>query len=337
MVDGRHLENSFFAELVGANLQNHRERFDDENAADEGQQKLLLDHDCDGADRATERERAYVAHENFGRMRVVPEKSYGGADHGSAEDSELTDLRHALQFEIGRKRGVAAEVGEDGERSGGDHGATDGETVEAVGKIHGVAGPDNHDDNEDHEGQKGEGPQMRIRRPSLHYQVGPKLLKEWNQQAGGVLSAILQGDERDGNHYAGRDLVTELGARGEAEIAAMDDLQVIVGETDGREGERGEHGDPDKRIAQIGPEQGRHQNCDRDQQATHGGSAGFFLVCLRSLFADVLANLKIAQSLNYDGTYDQSGKKGGEAGERSAERQITKDAEGREVVKELQV
>src|ERR1017187_6468576 len=108
MVDGRHLKNSFLTQLVGADLQNHRERLYDENATDEGQQKLLLDHDCDGANRATECERADVAHEDFGGMRVIPEKSYGGANHGSAKDGQLTDLRHALQFEIGRKRGVAA-------------------------------------------------------------------------------------------------------------------------------------------------------------------------------------------------------------------------------------
>src|ERR1035441_2680343 len=107
----------------------------------------------------------------------------------------------------------------------------------------------------------------------------------------------------------------------------MDDLQVIVGETYGCEGERGEDGDPDKWIAQIGPEQGRHQNCDRDQQATHGGSAGFFLVCLRSLFADILANLKFAQTLNHYGTDNQSGEKGGEA--RSEERRVGKECRSR--------
>ena len=86
MVDGRHLENSFLAQLVGAHLQDHGERLDYENASDERQEQLLLDHDGHRADRAAERQRADIAHEYFGRMRVVPEKSDGGADHGSAEN-----------------------------------------------------------------------------------------------------------------------------------------------------------------------------------------------------------------------------------------------------------
>src|ERR1700749_4561551 len=97
-MDGRHLENSFLAQLVGSDLQDDRERFDDKYAADEGQQELLFDHDRDRADRASKSERAYVAHEDLGGMRVVPEKSDGGADHGAAENGEFADLRHPLEF-----------------------------------------------------------------------------------------------------------------------------------------------------------------------------------------------------------------------------------------------
>ena len=92
-----------------------------------------------------------------------------------------------------------------------------------------------------------------------------------------------------------------------------------------------------KRIAQVGPEQRRHQDGDGNQQAAHGRRAGLFLVRLRAFFADVLADLKFAQTLDDDGPDDQSGKKRGKAGEGGAERQITENAERREVVKELQI
>ena len=67
---------------------------------------------------------------------------------------EFADLRHALQFEIGGKCGVTAEVSENGERSGSNHCAADGEAIEAVGKIYGVARSDNHEHNESHEWQE---------------------------------------------------------------------------------------------------------------------------------------------------------------------------------------
>src|SRR5208337_3221867 len=98
MVDRRHFENTFLAQLVGTNLQDHRERLDNENTSYERQQQFLLDHNGYGADRAAQRQGADIAHEDFRRMRVVPEKSNSGTDHGSAKDGEFANLRHALQF-----------------------------------------------------------------------------------------------------------------------------------------------------------------------------------------------------------------------------------------------
>ncbi len=100
---------------------------------------------------------------------------------------------------------------------------------------------------------------------------------------------------------------------------------------------RGEDGDPDEGIAEIGPEQRGDEDCDGDQQAAHGRRAGFFLMGLRAFFADVLADLKVAQALNYDRADDESGEKRGEAGEGGAEREIAEDAERRKVMVELQI
>ena len=132
-------------------------------------------------------------------------------------------------------------------------------------------------------------------------------------------------------------MIAQLGACGKSEIAVMNDLKVVIGKTDRAEGHRGKHGDPDKRIAQVRPEQRRHQDGDGDQQTTHGRSARFFLMSLRTLFAYVLPDLEIAQALNHDRPNDQAGEKGGEAGESCAESQVTKNAEWRKIMEELQV
>src|SRR5713101_5782055 len=65
MVDRGHAKNALPREAERGDLQNHRQRLDNENAADEKEQDLLLEDDGDDAERSTERERTDVAHENF--------------------------------------------------------------------------------------------------------------------------------------------------------------------------------------------------------------------------------------------------------------------------------
>src|SRR5690606_20335612 len=73
VVDRRHAEDPLPAELEGADLEDHRERLDDEDAADDRQDERLLARERDDAERGAERERADVAHEHLRRVRVEPE------------------------------------------------------------------------------------------------------------------------------------------------------------------------------------------------------------------------------------------------------------------------
>src|SRR5271154_1669380 len=149
-------------------------------------------------------------------MRVVPEKSDGRSDHGSAKNRELPDLRHLLQFKIGGKSCMATEVSEHRQRPCRDHRATYGQTVETVRKIHGIARPHDNDGDEGYEWQERQRPELRVSHPSFNHQVGMKLLEKWNHQLGGIFSAVLQKNQCDRNYYTGNNLITELGARGEA-------------------------------------------------------------------------------------------------------------------------
>ena len=117
-------------------------RLEDEDAADEGQQQLLADDDGDRADGPAQGQRTDIAHEDLRRMGVVPEKADGGADHGAAEDGQLAHHGHALEFEVVGKDDVAADVGEHGQRAGGDDGAADGQPVQPVGQVDGIGGKD---------------------------------------------------------------------------------------------------------------------------------------------------------------------------------------------------
>ena len=54
----------------------------------------------------------------------------------------LADAGDVRDLQVGGELDVAGGVGEDAERRGDHHRRHDGETVEAVGEIHGVAGAD---------------------------------------------------------------------------------------------------------------------------------------------------------------------------------------------------
>src|ERR1700691_1754962 len=336
MVNRRHLENAFLAQLVRTDLQYHRQRLDNENPSDEGQQQFMFDHHSNRADGSAQRQRTHVAHEYLGRMCVIPEKSNRRPDHRPAKNRKLPDLWHALQFQINRKSGVAAEVGKNRQRSSRNHRTTYGETIKTIGKTDGVARSDNDEHNERHKRQKSQRPELSAR-PCLDHQIRVKLFKEWDEQHGRILSAVLQSDEGNGNQGASPDLVAQFGTRGQSQIAAMNDFQIIVGKADRTEGQRGKDRDPDKRIAQIRPKHRRHKDGDSDQQATHRRRARLFLMSLRAFFSDVLPDLKIAQAINHDRPDNQAREKRGEAGESSTKSQIPKDAEWRKVMKELQV
>ena len=58
---------------------------------------------------------------------------------------------------------------------------------------------------------------------------------------------------------------------------------------------------------------------------------------LGAFFADELADLKFAQTVDDDRADDQAGEKRGEAGKRCTKGQIAENAEWREVVEQLQV
>ena len=96
----RHLEDALAGQLEGGDLDDHRERLEHEDAADDDEQQLLLDQDRDRAERAAERERPDVAHEDLGGVRVVPEEAEARADQRAAEDRQLAGRRKSDEQQV---------------------------------------------------------------------------------------------------------------------------------------------------------------------------------------------------------------------------------------------
>ena len=92
-----------------------------------------------------------------------------------------------------------------------------------------------------------------------------------------------------------------------------------------------------KQVAQVSPQQSRNHDGNGDQQPAHGRGAGLLLMRLGPFFADELADLEFAQTVDDDGADDQCREQSGEAGKGCTKGQIAENAERRKIVEQLQV
>ncbi len=331
----RHLENPLFAQFVRAHLQNHRQGFQHENAADKRQQQLLLDRDRHRPDRPAQRERPHVAHEHLRRVRVVPKKADAGPHHRPAEDGQLAHQRHPLQLQVIGKHDVPAHIGQHGQGRRGDDGAADRQAVEPIGQVHRIARPDDDQYNKQDEWQKCQ--QMKVRHAGERRDAERRMdaLQERHHQFGRVAAPRLHGHERDRHSRAHQNLVAGLSARRQPKIAPVHHLDIVVREPDRPEAESRQDHQPDHRVPQVGPQKRRQQDRDGNQHASHGRGAGFFLVRLRPVLADVLPDLELAQLINHKRPDKQRDQERRKRSKSRPKRDVAEDAERGEVGKEL--
>jgi len=313
MVDRCHSEDALAPQLEGANLQDHRKRFDDEDAANEKQEYLLLDDDGDGAKGPAERERAHIAHEYFRGVRVVPKEAERRADQRPAKNGKFSDPRDVLNLEIGGPARVAADVGQHGKRARGDNRATDCQAVKAIGQIHRIGGTNDDHANKGEEWEEGQGPDMFRFHKGMDDQVGVQTLEEGDHQLRRVGEVCNENEQGDPYDQAYQHLKVNLVFRREPQVSLLRDFRVVVNEPDSGEADQGKEREQNKRISQVSPKQRGHGRRQDDQHAPHGGCAGLFLVLLGSLVADVLPDLQIAQALNQPGAEHEAEKHGRQA------------------------
>ncbi len=126
-------------------LNDDRERFDHEEAADNAEDKLVFRGNCDGTEGTAEGQRACVAHEDGCGGRVIPQEPEATAYHSGGEDEDFAGAGDVVHVEILGKVDAAHGIGDDAERGGCDHHRHDGKPIEAIGQIHGIGRADDDD------------------------------------------------------------------------------------------------------------------------------------------------------------------------------------------------
>src|ERR1700687_3699807 len=107
MVNWGHAENALAPQLERPHLQNHGKRFNYEYSPHEKQQNFLLNDDRNNSQRAASREGTYIAHKDFSRVRVVPQKTKRSPDQRAAKNGKFADARDVLDLQIGGTAKIA--------------------------------------------------------------------------------------------------------------------------------------------------------------------------------------------------------------------------------------
>ncbi len=100
VMDRRHAEDPHAAQLVGTDLQDHRDGLHHEDPAHDHQQELLAHQHGDGTERAAQCQGAHVPHKHLGRIGVEPEKAQTGPDDGGTDDHQLGGVGHIGDMQI---------------------------------------------------------------------------------------------------------------------------------------------------------------------------------------------------------------------------------------------
>ena len=266
-------------ELEIAHLENDGYGLQDVNQSHQDQDQGHIQGEGHAADRAPQEQGAGVPHKGLGGVEVVAEEAAQSPQQGRGEDGKLRLLH-----------GDGRHQEEDHHR----HGDARGQTVDAVGEVHRVDGA--HDDEDrkgdvdpdgDAEGEVGEG----------------------DPQGAGEVARPVEDVEIQGG---GRQLQHEFLGGGEALVLLLLHLAEVIQKADGAE----DQGEGEYQGGGPGPEdqtQDQHpQASGQDEdQAAHGGRAGFGVVPFGPHLPDGLPGLQSPEPGNDEAARDQSDREAG--------------------------
>ena len=310
-MDRRHEKDPLSPELVRSHLKDHRERLQDKDPSDEDQEDFIFRRHGHDAQRGAQRQGADISHEHLRGIGVEPQKTQARRDDGGAEHRHLADTGNIRDLEVVGELEMAGHVGDQGVSRGGGHDRSDGETIQAVGKVDGVGRPDDH--------QHGE-------RDIPDAQVRPDVLQEGNGEDAAEIGLPVK------NYHPGQGdghLEKELGPGGKAAAALALEFQGIVNEADHRESRRHKKGDRNVEIHDVGQEHRRGHQGENDERPSHRRRARLYRVSWRTVLADRLAHLRGRQGANQVGTQEKRDQQSHQRGQRGAKGDVAEDVEGR--------
>ena len=195
--------------------------------------------------------------------------------------------------------------------AGRDREDADRQAVEPVGQVDGVGRERQH---------------QRRERDVHQAERGHEALEERKDQLRIEERRVLRREHHEGHADAQADdeLPEQLVARKKPVMRSPDDLEIVVGEANRAKSDRGENCDPDERVAEVGPEQRRHERRGQNQEAAHRRRAGLGPVRRRPFVTDHLPDLELLQLADHPRTEDEPERERRHAGDGGAERDVSR-------------
>src|SRR5262245_39787750 len=179
-----------------------------------------------------------------------------------------------MDLQIVGEESVADEVGDEAEGGGGDNHRYDGEPIEAIGQVHGVAGADDDERAED---------------DIQPTEIDERALEKGNSERG-CERLLASMHDRGGGGHGSEGFDHDLDASAETFGRLLGDFQIVVVEADGAIDQGAQQNDPDKNILQIAPQQHSDGDAGQDHEPAHSRRALLLdEMALGSVFADGLA------------------------------------------------
>src|SRR5690606_24655755 len=130
-------------------LENHRHRLQHKNAAHDEQHNFVPHHHRYHTQRRPQGQRAHIPHKHLGGIGVEPQKTETGATQGGAEHHQLADTGDKGNMQVTGELDVAHQVGKHAKGATHQYGGHDGQPVETIGEVDGIAAADNDEVGED--------------------------------------------------------------------------------------------------------------------------------------------------------------------------------------------
>ena len=107
VMDRAHFENSLASQLERTDLQDNGQHFENEYAADNDEQNLRFRQNRHRRHAAADAQRAGIAHEHIGRMRVEHQEAEQRADHRGGENRRFMLARMQREQIVNAPKAIA--------------------------------------------------------------------------------------------------------------------------------------------------------------------------------------------------------------------------------------
>jgi len=201
MMNRCHSKDAFARALEGHHLQNHRHGLHNKNPTHYDERHCLMGHERDCSHEAAQSQRTSVSHENFCRMRVVPQKRKPTPDDSSADDAQLAHAGHIRNEQVLGNNDVSRRVGHDRVHDGYRYRTSDGQPVYSIGHVDCIAGADENEQQEQVEEENVESQAMISSAVTIANSFILDFSFRSNADWGSTSIGVIQGDDPQNGYH----------------------------------------------------------------------------------------------------------------------------------------